>query len=168
MLHPHYHHLLPGSLKSSPKDPSAPVLPSCKPFSKRMVIKSGRSPAHQNRSSLQDVKVHTSCFCGLLRSPFCALSTLWTYWSTFYSSNVPSSLCVRALVSVTDSRVTVSFHGPSTVQVNPNITSSDRLSPATLPTVFAHPSVTPSPNSISFSPKQVSLLDIKQGNNFRL
>ena len=171
MLHPrHHHHLSPGSLKSSSKDPPAPALPSCRPFSMRKPEwpckngnPTGHSPTHQSRSSLQDVKVHTSRFYGLLRSPFCAFSMLWTYWSTFYSSNMPSSHCVRALISVTDSRVTVL---PSLKSTQTSPPQRGFQPPATLPTVFTHPSATPSPNSISLSTKQVSLLDIKQGNNF--
>lgn len=130
-----------------------------------MVIKSGRSPAHQNRSSLQDVKVLTSHFYGLLRSPFCALSTLWTYWPTFHSSDVPSSLCVRALaLSQIDSRVTVSFRRSSQPE--------HHLLREAFPSHSANSLCPPFSHTISkfyfIFPKQVSLLDIKQGNNFRL
>lgn len=151
-----------------------PLLPSCPPVGHspwgsqsdpvKMVIKSGPSPAHQNRSSLQDVKVHISRFYGLLRFPLLyvlhALDILVHFLFLKYaklSLRQSPHLCHRE-----------SCDCPSIIQVNPNITSSESLSPATLPTVFTHPSATPSPNSISLSPKQVSLLDIKQGNNFKL
>lgn len=121
MLHPRdHHHLSPGSLKSSPKDPSAPVLPSCKPFSIRKPEWSCKD-GNQIRplSCTSEQKLFTRCkgahipFLWPLEIPLlCALHTL-DILAHFPFLRCPKLSLRYSPVSITDSRLTVSFHRSS-------------------------------------------------------